>query len=88
MNKPTTIRREDRALLTGAGQFVTDARLPNQARAVFLRSDRAHADILSIDTAAARTHPGVRSIIARAGLTQLNLGQIGGSFGVPPGPEN
>ena len=78
-------RREDRALLTGKGQFVTDARLPNQTRAVFLRSDRAHADILNIDTSAARTMPGVLAVLTEADLRPFNLGQIGGAFAVLPG---
>ena len=87
MGAAHTGRREDQALLTGKGQFVTDARLPNQARAVFLRSDRAHADILSIDTTAARTMPGVLAILNEAELRPFNLGQIGGAFiGCAPMP--
>ncbi len=85
MGAAHTGRREDQALLTGKGQFVTDARLPNQARAVFLRSDRAHADILSIDTTAARTMPGVLAILNEAELRPFNLGQIGGAFAILPG---
>ena len=37
------VRLEDDALVRGAGQFVDDPRLPNQAYAVFVRSPHAHA---------------------------------------------
>jgi carbon-monoxide dehydrogenase large subunit len=40
-------------MLTGRGRYVSDWTLPGQAYAYFLRSDRAHARILSIDASAA-----------------------------------
>jgi carbon-monoxide dehydrogenase large subunit len=55
-------RLEDMRLITGAGTFASDWILPGQLHAFFLRADRAHAKILSIDTAAARQHPGVAGI--------------------------
>ncbi|MDB5924976.1 MAG: Carbon-monoxide dehydrogenase large subunit [Betaproteobacteria bacterium] len=55
-------RLEDMRLITGAGTFASDWSLPGQLHAFFLRADRAHAKILSIDTAAARRHPGVAGI--------------------------
>jgi carbon-monoxide dehydrogenase large subunit len=58
-----TIRREDPRLLTGSGHYTADWNLPGQLYAFFLRSDRAHADIVSIDTAAAKTRKGVRLIL-------------------------
>src|SRR6188508_651164 len=56
-------RREDRRLLTGAGCFTADWNLPGQVHAAFLRSDRAHARIRSIDTSAARALPGVLAVL-------------------------
>ena len=41
-------RREDDRLLTGRGQYTADWNLPGQLYGYFLRSDRAHAEILSI----------------------------------------
>src|SRR6266852_290060 len=52
-------RLEDRRLLTGQGRFISDWNFPNQAYAAFLRSDRAHAEIVSVDAAAALEAPGV-----------------------------
>ncbi len=52
-------RLEDRRLITGAGRYASDWNLPGELHAFFLRSDRAHAKIVSIDTAEAAKHPGV-----------------------------
>jgi len=65
-------RREDARLLGGHGRFAADWCLPGQLYGHFLRSDRAHADILSIDTRAAGNSTGVVKILtgedtARAG---------------------
>jgi aerobic carbon-monoxide dehydrogenase large subunit len=55
-------RLEDDRMLTGRGRYVSDWDLPNQAYAHFLRSDRAHAEIVSIDKEAALGHPGVLAV--------------------------
>jgi len=55
-------RLEDDRMLTGRGKYVSDWNLPGQGYGHFVRSDRAHADILSVDTAAARAHPGVLAV--------------------------
>src|SRR3954467_6162434 len=52
-------RLEDDRMLTGRGKYVSDWNLPGQAHGHFVRSDRAHAEILSIDKSAALAHPGV-----------------------------
>ncbi|MGH8669147.1 MAG: xanthine dehydrogenase family protein molybdopterin-binding subunit [Burkholderiales bacterium] len=49
-------------MLTGRGRYVSDWNLPGQAYAHFLRSDRAHAEILAIDKQAALAHPGVLAV--------------------------
>lgn len=68
-------RVEDARLTTGAGRYAADWNLPGQLYGCFLRSDRAHAEIVSIDTAAALKQPGVKRILTgedavRAGYTK------------------
>jgi carbon-monoxide dehydrogenase large subunit len=54
-----TGRREDPRLLKGEGRYTADWNFPNQLYAAFLRSDRAHARIATIETKAAAAMPGV-----------------------------
>src|SRR5713101_8137403 len=61
-----TIRREDARLLTGGGRYTADWNLPGQAYAFFLRSDRAHAEIVSIDAEAASARKGVHLVLTGA----------------------
>jgi carbon-monoxide dehydrogenase large subunit len=61
-------RREDAALLRGAGQFLDDLREPGTLHLAFVRSPYAHARIQSIDTAAAVALPGVVAVLALADL--------------------
>jgi aerobic carbon-monoxide dehydrogenase large subunit len=70
-------RREDARLLTGQGEFTADRDLAGQLHAHFLRADRAHAEIVSIDTAAALRIPGVVAV-----FTGRDTAQAG--FGTPP----
>ncbi len=56
------MRNEDPRLLTGQAQFVDDVEIPGILHAAFLRSDYAHARLLSIDVSAARQHPGVVAV--------------------------
>ncbi|HET9404883.1 MAG TPA: xanthine dehydrogenase family protein molybdopterin-binding subunit [Burkholderiales bacterium] len=55
-------RVEDRRLVTGAGKYAADWDLPGQLYASFVRSDRAHAEILSVNTGKAARHPGVKRV--------------------------
>jgi CO/xanthine dehydrogenase Mo-binding subunit len=55
-------RLEDQRMLTGRGRYVSDWNLPGQAYGHFLRSDRAHAEIVSIDKQAALDSPGVLAV--------------------------
>ncbi len=59
-------RVEDARLTTGTGQYAADWRLPGQLYACFLRSDRAHAEIVSVNTAKAAKYPGVKRILTGA----------------------
>jgi carbon-monoxide dehydrogenase large subunit len=59
-------RVEDAHLITGGGKFAADWNQPGQLYGHFVRSDRAHAEIVSIDTAAALRHPGVKAVFTGA----------------------
>jgi len=66
-----TGRREDPRLLKGEGRYTADWNFPNQLYAVFLRSDRAHARIASINTEAAAAMPGVVRIFTGKDVAYL-----------------
>lgn len=89
IGQPVT-RTEDPRLLTGRGSFVDNLNLPNQAYAAVVFSTVAHADIKSIDTAAAEAAPGVIAILTGAQADEDNLGDLPALFmpedmGGPPG---
>jgi len=56
-------RLEDERMLKGAGRYVSDWALAGQAYGHFLRSDRPHARIASIDAAEALRMPGVIAVL-------------------------
>src|ERR1700746_1854184 len=70
------LRREDRRLLRGQGQFIADLVLPRMLHAVLVRSPVAHARIRSVDLSRAAA-PGVALALNGADLLQL----------LPPVPE-
>jgi len=53
-------------LVSGAGCFVEDVRVPGMLHAAVLRSPHAHARLLSIDAKRARELPGVRLVLTAA----------------------
>ena len=55
MSERFTGRREDDRLLTGQGRYTADWTLPGQLYGCFLRSDRAHAEIVSLKKPAGAT---------------------------------
>ncbi|MCC7485995.1 MAG: xanthine dehydrogenase family protein molybdopterin-binding subunit [Burkholderiales bacterium] len=55
-------RVEDERLVTGAGRYASDWNVPGQLHGHFVRSDRAHAEIVSVDTRKAAAFPGVRRV--------------------------
>ncbi len=65
-------RKEDKALVTGAGHFTEDYTPEGTLRAFVLRSTMAHAKIRLGDLAAARAKPGVRLILTADDLTGVN----------------
>jgi aerobic carbon-monoxide dehydrogenase large subunit len=65
------LRREDRRLLTGRGQFIADLELPHMLHAAFVRSPLAHARIKAVDLKRAAALPGVVDVLSGAELAQL-----------------
>ena len=63
-----TQRVEDAALLVGQGRFIDDIALPGMLHACFVRSPHAHARLLDVDVAHARSMPGVHAILTAADL--------------------
>ena len=55
-------RVEDLRLITGAGKYASDWNEPGQLYGCFVRSDRAHAEIVSVDTSKAAAFPGVKGV--------------------------
>ena len=59
-------RREDQRFLTGHGRYLDDLAFKGVTYAVVLRSPHAHAEIRAIDSAAAKTMPGVLALLTAA----------------------
>ena len=84
---PSLSRREDRRLLTGAGAYVANRRVPGGREAAFVRSPFAHADVRGVDTSVARGMPGVEAVLTAADLD--GVGDVPAMFGgddPPPWP--
>jgi carbon-monoxide dehydrogenase large subunit len=79
-------RKEDVRLLTGRGSYTDDIDLPGQAHMAVLRSPHAHARILSIDTSAAWTAPGVLLVLTGEDAATDGIGHFPVMMEVPPKP--
>ena len=66
-------RSEDPRILTGAGRYVDDIKLPGMLHAAFVRSPLAHARVLSVDASAARELPGVVAVLTGADLDAITV---------------
>ena len=55
-------RREDARLLKGEGRYTADWNFPGQLYGAFLRSDRAHAELVAINLEPAKKIPGVVAV--------------------------
>ncbi len=69
-------RKEDRRFITGKGRYTDDINRPGQAYAYFLRSPHAHAQIQSLDKAAAQKMPGVVAIFTGDDLIADKVGGL------------
>ncbi len=83
-------RREDPRLITGQATYVDDIKIPGMLHMSVLRSPYGHARINSIDTEAARNHPGVVAVYTAQDLkgvvgnvaVAVPLGNIANGMGV------
>jgi len=66
-------RSEDPRILTGAGRYVDDIKLPGMLHAAFVRSPMAHARVLSVDASAAQELPGVVAVLTGADLDAITV---------------
>src|SRR5215831_12378003 len=80
---PWAGRIEDDALLRWRGKFGDDVKPEGAAAAVFVRSPHAHANIRSIDTAAAKAMPGVLAVITAADLAPAGYGSVTSAVPLP-----
>jgi aerobic carbon-monoxide dehydrogenase large subunit len=69
-------RFEDPRLLRGGGRYIDDVNLPGQAHAVVVRSMHAHANIRSVNAAAALCAPGVIAVFTGADVARDGLGTM------------
>ena len=67
----SVIRLEDKPLVTGRGRFAGDINFARQLHMRIVRSNHAHANIVSIDTEAARGFPGVVAVWTAAEVRTL-----------------
>src|SRR5882757_8452077 len=73
-----SVPRPNLARLTqGRAQYVSDVTLPRMAHVAFVRSPYAHARIQTIDTAAAKTSPGVIAVVTGAELSKVITPWVG-----------
>lgn len=78
-------RKEDRRLLTGQGRYIADVVVDDMLHAAFLRSPHPHAEIVNVNTAAARTSPGVVALYTGTEMQKLtnpfvNLAMLPGLY--------
>jgi carbon-monoxide dehydrogenase large subunit len=66
-------RKEDPRLVRGISHYTDDIQLARLVHCVLVRSPHAHARIVSINTEAARAHPGVLAVITAADLEGLGM---------------
>ena len=69
-------RLEDPRLLTGKGRYLDDINYDRQLYAVILRSPHAHADIVSINTDAAKVAPGVHAVLTGQDYRDDGMGVV------------
>ena len=87
---------ESERFVAGAGRYTDDISLDGEVFGVVVRSPRAHAEIVSIDTAAARAMPGVLAVLTAADAEADRVGGLpclvpvgnrdGSTCALPPWP--
>ena len=79
-----TRRVEDARFVSGRGRYSDDIVLPGMVFAAMVRSTRAHARILSVNTAAAMAEEGVIAVLTGTELAQDGIGDLPCTFRPPP----
>ncbi|MBM3486890.1 MAG: xanthine dehydrogenase family protein [Alphaproteobacteria bacterium] len=79
------LRREDRRLLHGEGQFVGDIVLPKMVHCAFVRSQVPHARIKGVDFAAARRAPGFVTALSGRDIRNVVTPIAGMQVSIPKG---
>ena len=69
-------RKEDLRFLNGRGHYTDDVNRPGQLYAYLRRSDRPHARLGAIDTAAAKASPGVVAVFTGADMAADGIGGL------------
>jgi xanthine dehydrogenase molybdenum-binding subunit len=70
-----TVRYQGEELALGDKPYIDDMRVPGMLHAALRLSDHARADVLAIDTAAARAVPGVEAVLTAADIPgELRVG--------------
>ena len=69
-------RKEDHRFLSGRGSYTDDLNRPGQLYAVIRRSDRPHARLAGIESAAAKAAPGVLAVFTGADLDAEGVGGV------------
>jgi carbon-monoxide dehydrogenase large subunit len=75
-------RAEDKRLLRGGGRYVDDVQLPRMVFGCVLRSPHASAEILSIDTHAAKAAPGVLLVLTHDDWAASGFGDLPNAKGL------
>ena len=75
-------RKEDGRFLVGKGRYTDDMNRPGQTYAHLVRSPEAHANISSVDTAAAASAPGVVAVFSGADFAVDELGGLPCGWGI------
>jgi len=69
-------RKEDLRFISGRGNYTDDLNRPGQTYAIIKRSDRPHARLLNIDTAAAKAAPGVLAVFTHLDIEAEGIGGV------------
>jgi carbon-monoxide dehydrogenase large subunit len=84
-------RPNAKRLVEGRGQYTDDIVLPRMAHVAFVRSPFAHAEIVSIDKAAAETAPGVIAVVDGRQMAEICtpwVGVLGHLEGLKSAPQH
>jgi CO/xanthine dehydrogenase Mo-binding subunit len=71
---PGFVRQDGKEKVTGTGRYTADLSFTGMAHAKFRYADHSHAKILRIDTAKARSLPGVVAVVTQADLPDVRFG--------------